>query len=302
MKIYNHGERLQLKGFPQQLKIESKIQGSAAKGIVVYKAVHGSHAYILRATKNQDQEGYKKFLNAVAFLRNNAHPGLPKPVCFEENYDGNLLMLLSFSRGVTLRDLLEKSGLSVTEKLGLMIRLANLLSLLHQQAQTYVKNSRGVFHLQPTGIVHRDVKPENIIVGRGNKVSLIDFDLVMPFGQTPEDPGLVAGTPPYMSPEQAKGEALNAQTDLYACGTIIYEIIAGQNPTKEMSDWAAMVFQAYGDHEPIPSNRFACLGKNAENFFNETMQPKLLSRDKTQRYTCAQAMKQDLITLCGTGN
>ncbi len=91
------------------------------------------------------------------------------------------------------------------------------------------------------GIIHRDVKPRNIILSPGGHATLIDFDLAWSpvLGDTGE-PDMIYGTPEYMSPEQAMGERITAATDIYALGVTLYELLAGRAPFHASSASATM--------------------------------------------------------------
>ncbi len=78
------------------------------------------------------------------------------------------------------------------------------------------------------GIVHRDIKPDNIVIARGGLVKLMDFGLAKGTGMRLTSPNMVMGTPCYMSPEQCRGEEVDARTDLYALGLVLHEILTGQ--------------------------------------------------------------------------
>ncbi len=134
-------------------------------------------------------------------------------------------------------------------------QLCSALSLFHQQ-----------------DIVHRDIKPDNIMLDDSMNVYLSDFGLAKMLWDTtePDDEG-VTGSPPYMAPEQIRGEALTPQTDIYALGIIIYELLAGKHPYAgtKLSTMLAKhlkeelpplpVFNAH--QEPIPQNVNAIIAR-----------------------------------------
>src|SRR5262249_44959642 len=89
----------------------------------------------------------------------------------------------------------------------------------------------GLSFIHERGLLHRDVKPSNILVTRERRAVLVDFGLAKRFWDDRiTDHGRVVGTYRYMSPEQARGEALDRRTDLYAVGATLYDLIAGRPP------------------------------------------------------------------------
>src|SRR5262249_6681900 len=90
-----------------------------------------------------------------------------------------------------------------------------------------------VDHAHKHGLIHRDLKPQNILVDERGEPHVTDFGLAMHAGQKADDsePGMVWGTPAYMSPEQTKrSSSLDARTDVYSLGVMLYEILAGRIP------------------------------------------------------------------------
>lgn len=114
------------------------------------------------------------------------------------------------------------------ESLGLMIRRSGGLPASLALDVT-CQLLRGVAHLHELGIVHRDIKPSNILIDRSGRAKLADFGIADCAWQLRRAHGRV-GTPEYMSPEQVRGEEVDARSDLYSLGITIHEMITGRNP------------------------------------------------------------------------
>src|SRR5439155_9528374 len=126
----------------------------------------------------------------------------------------------------SLEEKIERDGpLSVTEVLRIGMQAARGLAAAHAQ-----------------GMVHRDVKPANILLENGvERVKLTDFGLARAVDDaTLTQSGVVAGTPQYMSPEQAHGETLDARSDLFSLGSVLYALCTGRAPFRASSTMAVL--------------------------------------------------------------
>ena len=140
------------------------------------------------------------------------------------NHDGQVFVVTELLDGETLRARLA----SAARNAGLPVRKATEIA---------VQISRGLAEAHDKGIIHRDLKPENVFLLKDGQVKILDFGLArsMATGASASetvaavtDPGTVMGTAGYMAPEQIRGQATDARTDLFALGAVLYEMLSGQ--------------------------------------------------------------------------
>ena len=148
-----------------------------------------------------------------------SHPSVATVYALEESGD-QLFIASEYLEGPTLREALQAGPLGEARALAIAADIAGALAAAHSR-----------------GIVHRDLKPENVILTSGG-VKIVDFGLAQ-FDVAAEDlasvtrltdPGVMAGTPPYMAPEQLLGQPTDARTDQFAFGVLLYELLTGRHP------------------------------------------------------------------------
>jgi serine/threonine protein kinase len=170
------------------------------------------------------------------------HPNIITIYEIGENEHGSFLAT-EYVEGRTLRELIKSETLSLTRILRIIEQVANALVAAHQAK-----------------IVHRDIKPDNIMVRRDSIVKVLDFGLAKPSGGVGTEadlehdktiPGTVMGSARYMSPEQARGLKVDERTDIWSLGVVLYEMLAGVPPFsgKTAADTIGSVI--YHDPEPI---------------------------------------------------
>jgi len=185
------------------------------------------------------EEGFvERFLREARAAARIKHPNIVTVYDVGQEQD-QFYFVMEYLEGQTLSDHIRSRGaLPPDEALSILQPLADALDYAHQR-----------------GLVHRDIKPSNIIVGDGLRVTLTDFGIARAAQETRlTTTGAIMGTPEYMSPEQAWGEEVGHETDLYSLAVVAYEMLSGRVPFSGTTPHAVLYKQI---HEPPPPIRDA---------------------------------------------
>lgn len=197
-----------------------------------------------------------------------------------DQIDGLQYMVLEYVEGRTLREFVDKKGPP---------DLVLALSIMRQGASALLRAAE-------LGIVHRDIKPDNILLTRKGEVKVADFGLARVLDS--EGPGLnltqsgvVMGTPLYMSPEQVEGKALDARSDIYSFGVTCYHMLTGHPPFRGAS--AIEVALQHLHKEPPP---LATIRSDLPEAFHAIIN-KMMAKDPGQRYQTSRDLLRDIVRL-----
>jgi serine/threonine protein kinase len=225
---------------------------------------------ILPADVASNQQRVRRFLQEAKAASALNHPHI---ITIHEvgEADSTYFIATEFIDGLTLRESMKSTPLRIEKIIDIAIQVVSALTAAHE-----------------VNIIHRDIKPENIMLRRDGYVKILDFGLAKLTEQQASDPegstlvntaaGVVLGTTSYMSPEQARGLEVDARSDIWSVGVVLYEIVTCRMPFEgvTMSDVIAAVL----DQEPAPLARYSPEGPPGL----ERIIKKALAKDTDERY------------------
>lgn len=230
-------------------------------------------------SKEKSQKILKRFNREARTLASLSHPNIIKVLDYGE-YDGMPYIVMEFISGGALKAMLG-SPIPYAEAAARLAPIARALQYAHQQK-----------------IVHRDVKPENILINESGQPMLSDFG-ILKLVETDESHGITGtgkmiGTPAYMSPEQIRGKEVDGRADLYSLGVVFFEMITGRKPYNALSPIELSMQHL---HDPIPKAKQFVRDLPPEV---EQAIVKSMAKNPEDRYQSLSVFAQDLEKLGGT--
>jgi formylglycine-generating enzyme required for sulfatase activity/dienelactone hydrolase/predicted Ser/Thr protein kinase len=208
---------------------------------------------LLRPETLGDPDRRARFVREARAASALNHPNIVTVYDIDQTADGSDCIAMEYVDGRALDRRLHDGPLPVEEALRYALEIAAALAAAHA-----------------AGIVHRDVKPANVMLTRSGQVKVLDFGLAKRGPGAPSSgeltadtltrdaatrAGVVLGTPAYMSPEQARGDAVDARSDVFSCGALLYEMLAGQRPFQGASVADLLSSILRDDPPPLESRR-----------------------------------------------
>jgi len=203
------------------------------------------------------------------------HPNICTVFEIDEQ-DGQLFVAMAFIDGVSLRERIRSGPLDIVLAIDIATQVADGLLDAHHK-----------------GIVHRDIKSSNILLTADGRVQITDFGLARALWTHESSGAEFAGSPAYMSPEQARTETVDARTDIWSLGVVLYEMLTGRLPFRGEFE-AALVYSILNE-DPVP------LVERRPDIPGELgrVMDKMLEKDRDARYQCMEDVMADLSTARG---
>jgi len=227
---------------------------------------------ILYKEYSRDEETIERFRREAKIYANLEHPNIV-PIYDIGIVEGIVFFIMKFIEGETLNKIIRREGkLYEKRAIKIMSDLLDALAYIHKK-----------------GIIHRDIKPHNIMIDKYDRTILADFGIARTLESTSfTKSGAILGTAYYLSPEQAKGLPIDHRVDIYSSGVTLYEMVTGELPFKG-ENTLMVLYQHVNELPPLPSKFNPKISPEMENVIL-----KALEKDPNKRFSCAEEMKEAL--------
>ena len=271
-------------GHGGRYRIEREIGGGAAATVYLAHDSRHDRPVAIKVLREEISETIspERFEKEIKFVAQLQHPHI-LPLFDSGELGPVLYSVMPFVDGETLRDRIKREGkLRLEDAIRIAAEVADALSYAHER-----------------GVVHRDVKPENILLSDGHAL-LTDFGIARSVDATNAArttlPGVVLGTAPYMSPEQATGEAdLDGRTDVYSIGAVLYEMLSGAPPFAGEPSRRIMT-RRLTEVPPRVSKMGVSLPESVDEALNRALQPAPQDRANARQFADALAAAERHLT------
>ena len=216
---------------------------------VVYRAHHLSldrdvAVKFIHQHLADDEEAVERFLREARLAAKINHPNVVQIYDTGQDDSGRPYIVMELLEGESLRQRLKRGPIPLADAVRISLEILDALTKAHSQ-----------------GIVHRDIKPGNIFICADGESKLLDFGIAKALGGgSLTGTGTLVGTPEYMSPEQAEGERVDARSDLYSLGIVLYEMVSGVAPFKADTPVSVLHMQVHKPAPPVPGQGSALSG------------------------------------------
>lgn len=230
---------------------------------------------VLNYDFSNEEELRRRFRREALSATSLTHPNIVD--IFDVGEDENIhYLVMEYIEGKTLKEFIAQKGpLTPEEALPIMQQLVSAISNAHDN-----------------GIIHRDIKPQNVLMDREGNVKITDFGIAMALSSTMHTKtNSVLGTVHYLSPEQARGSLITKKSDIYSLGIVFYELLTGELPFTGESA-VSIVLKHLQEETPSVRDLFPSIPQSVENVIL-----KATAKDTYARYRSADEMQEDLATV-----
>lgn len=236
---------------------------------------------VMHQNISQDTNFLARFEREARIVASLDHPNIV-PIYDYDEHNGQPYLVMKYVQGRTLKDLLRAEPIDVDDALRVLTAVGSALDFAHGR-----------------GVLHRDIKPSNIIIDDRGDAFLMDFGLarIAQSGESTMSADVMLGTPHYISPEQAQGNKdLDARTDVYSLGIVLYEMLTGRVPF--VGDTSYAIIHAQITETPPPPRQI----NPTITLAVEAVVLKALAKNRDERYTTPKELVSAFREALQTGN